>query len=360
MMKSNFLKAYFRKSPSGDEGGRQELPDLLRGFAILLVVLGHCIQEGSGVEYSASALYFEDKLYQLIYSFHMPLFMMISGFLSWGSVRRAEKAGRMNQLLCRRAKTLLSPIFIWSALDYGLNLLLTPSLLPDSLWNFIWTYINRTFYALWFLWAVFWSFLIVFLVRRFCKNSPWIYGAIFLLMFVTPDGLGLGAYKYLFLYFVTAFYGRGLLESHGAGTNPWHIVIFGLGFAFLFLFFRADSMIYLTGYKLLGKNIPKQMFLDLYRALIGFVGSAFFILTGDYLLKNTFFRGRFLQILGRDTMGIYILSGYLILYVLRPLSPLEAPFYPFNILQAAVVLLVSWLGTRLLGRVPFLRILVGK
>ena len=31
-----------------DKKKRELLPDVLRGFAICLVVLGHCIQEGSG------------------------------------------------------------------------------------------------------------------------------------------------------------------------------------------------------------------------------------------------------------------------------------------------------------------------
>ena len=69
---------------------RELLPDLLRGFAIVLVVLGHCIQDGSGVGYRSEALYFSDRLYQFIYSFHMPLFMMISGYLSWGSIQKAK------------------------------------------------------------------------------------------------------------------------------------------------------------------------------------------------------------------------------------------------------------------------------
>ena len=30
---------------------REKLPDILKGFAIILVVLGHCIQEGSGYFY---------------------------------------------------------------------------------------------------------------------------------------------------------------------------------------------------------------------------------------------------------------------------------------------------------------------
>lgn len=44
--------------------------DVLKGFAILLVVLGHAIYE----TYSENNIVF-----RMIYSFHMPLFMFLSG-----------------------------------------------------------------------------------------------------------------------------------------------------------------------------------------------------------------------------------------------------------------------------------------
>ena len=98
---------------------RERLPDVLRGFAIILVVFGHCIQEGNGESFSSGALYFDDKLYQFIYSFHMPLFMMISGYLSGKSMQRADTVQKRRVLLKRRMITLLSPIFLWTAIDYA-------------------------------------------------------------------------------------------------------------------------------------------------------------------------------------------------------------------------------------------------
>ena len=45
-----------------DKKKRELLPDVLRGFAICLVVLGHCIQEGSGEVYKLQEAYFDDRL----------------------------------------------------------------------------------------------------------------------------------------------------------------------------------------------------------------------------------------------------------------------------------------------------------
>ena len=97
---------------------RELIPDLLRGFAIILVVFGHCIQEGSGAAYRTEQLYFDDRLYQFIYSFHMPLFMMISGYLNWKGIEGARERASRISLVRRRAASLLIPVFAWTALDY--------------------------------------------------------------------------------------------------------------------------------------------------------------------------------------------------------------------------------------------------
>ena len=61
--------------------------DNLRGFLIILVVLGHCIQH-LDIDFD------HNIVFRYIYSFHMPLFMFISGFVSykreyhWTSIKR--------------------------------------------------------------------------------------------------------------------------------------------------------------------------------------------------------------------------------------------------------------------------------
>lgn len=57
--------------------GRDETIDVLKGIAILLVVLGHI----------AAA----PKLTSVIYSFHMPLFIFISGYLAQHSLLFGKK-----------------------------------------------------------------------------------------------------------------------------------------------------------------------------------------------------------------------------------------------------------------------------
>ena len=105
--------------------------DNLKGFAILLVVLGHCIQLCDTSEHY-------QLLFDLIYAFHMPLFMAVSGYFGF---RRSETS-----LFSRTKKNfgrLMVPYFAWG----GLSLLLfrtSPLQLLISPDNY-----------LWFLWDLF-------------------------------------------------------------------------------------------------------------------------------------------------------------------------------------------------------------
>ena len=59
--------------------------DIAKGILIFLVVWGHSIQMGFGYGYGEAGLYMQDVIYRGIYSFHMPLFMAISGYLFYYS-----------------------------------------------------------------------------------------------------------------------------------------------------------------------------------------------------------------------------------------------------------------------------------
>ena len=51
--------------------------DIMKGFAIWLVVIGHLIQYNNCVDW------IEHPMFTWIYSFHMPLFFYISGYLCY-------------------------------------------------------------------------------------------------------------------------------------------------------------------------------------------------------------------------------------------------------------------------------------
>ena len=111
---------------------RIEWIDGLKSLALFLVVWGHFLDGG--------------VVKTLIYSFHVPLFFMISGFLD----AMCYKGRRL------RLKALLLPYVVWVVVSYLFWLCIKPptcsivrSLIPIdgfALWN----------HPLWFLWTLFW------------------------------------------------------------------------------------------------------------------------------------------------------------------------------------------------------------
>lgn len=84
--------------------------DAIKGFAIILVVMGHVLAwmfDDYNVIYNNPS---PSYLWRCIYSFHMPLFIFISGFLS--SKGKVVTLNDFLSILSKRAKRLLIPFFI--------------------------------------------------------------------------------------------------------------------------------------------------------------------------------------------------------------------------------------------------------
>ena len=77
--------------------------DMLKLFAIFLVIWGHSIAFLSNGDFE------ENEVYLWIYSFHMPLFMVISGyFFAGNSVQKP-----ISTILKQKAVQLILPCIVW-------------------------------------------------------------------------------------------------------------------------------------------------------------------------------------------------------------------------------------------------------
>ena len=79
--------------------------DILKLFAMFLVVWGHAIQEFVSAEPN------ENIAYRVIYSFHMPLFMMVAGYFASLSLKV-----NFFQMIVKKGRQLLLPIVSWAAI----------------------------------------------------------------------------------------------------------------------------------------------------------------------------------------------------------------------------------------------------
>lgn len=120
--------------------------DSLKGWLILLVILGHAIQNTLGADCDSN------HVWNLIYSFHMPAFMAVSGWLTFRGVNALKSqnhnlGGYLNTCK-RRSYQLVAPYVIWSFIQfifrggYTIQRFTNIVLQPDTYF--------------WFLWVLFW------------------------------------------------------------------------------------------------------------------------------------------------------------------------------------------------------------
>lgn len=126
---------------------RNNAIDSVKGFAILLVMLGHCIVL-NGLERT------DPYLYDAIKSIQMPLFMLVSGVLASYGVR---KAGRGNGFvkLPHRAVSYLVPFFSWFVVVYVWTHLLSGKISMQSFATELKDLLFQTDRGLWFLMTLF-------------------------------------------------------------------------------------------------------------------------------------------------------------------------------------------------------------
>lgn len=349
--------------------------DVIRGFAIILVILGHCIQNGNGWDYFINSRYWSNKAYQFIYSFHMPLFMILAGWFAYFSLKKLEGDKRKQiRFLAKRYFLYIMPIFLWTVFEFARGFWLNGlSTIAETVWkDFFISFISYFLTNLWFLWAVLICLTIVFVMHFYLSDNVPLYVLGFLVLFFIPDAANLGVYKYLMPYYIGAFYINMWLDGDREGIRKvkalyekkpvmW-LVIFGIIFVCLFIFYDERAFIYLTGYRLSRANWYKQLVVDVYRFVIGLVGSLFFMMLFDRLVEAfKSYRWPVLTTFGKNSLGVYILQGYYILIVMASFTNNMVGIKWYHIpIETLIISIVSLVSAIIIGKIPVLRILVGK
>lgn len=332
--------------------------DFVKGIAIVLVELGHCIQYGSGQAVINTASFFEDKLFRLIYSFHMPLFMLVSGYVFFWSVSRRTPG----QTAWRQIRGLLIPTVCWTV-TYRVYLQITALASGEPL-SFAWLEALPTeiWSSHWFFWAVLWCSFLVLAVRMWGQDRLWLHGLFCAGLLFVPNTLITNCFSYVFMYpYFVAGYALNRKGFHGISTKrawSWAAVLLVI-FLLLFPHFSYDAYIYTTRISLTDAAQPiYQLELDLFRWVIGFVGSglALLLIYGLWRgIRCPWFQ-RSVCYLGRRTLALYVVSSYLNFELLIPVTAGFPPNYGLNLLEAAVVLLLAVGITWLLERFRWSRI----
>ncbi len=283
--------------------GRVGYLDALKFIAIYFVIWGHACQYG-----------FEGTINNDIYhpatffinSFHMPLFMMLSGVFASSSLKRT-----FGPFLLDKVRQLLIPAFLWSLIAAVILFLRGKNYFElYGVIGFITDY--------WFVKCLFICFLLYWVSIRLLKNEFVACLVTIALVLIIPKGSFVWVSSMLPFFWMGHFFKKGLLTK----KVSWLMVaLVGLGFVICLLGWSRNYTIYLNGSNFFsivdGHFDPYTLFVMAYRFLIGTLGSLTFILLAKkvYPMVENWKGMGAIQRAGQETLGIYMVHVLLLVFV---------------------------------------------
>lgn len=195
---------------------------VLQGFAIFLVVLGHVIHGNAIFEW-------QNSLNRIIYSFHMPLFMCISGYLFHKT--QIQKNKPFTSMLKNKAIRLLIPYFVLIFFCLVLKVIFAEYMRRKSEFSinqlldaFVW-FSNNPLSEMWFINALF-GLMLLYPVYFFFNKNKWFTFLLFI-CFLILHFIEISVPSFILNFekiisYAVFFYGGVLLSQINFGKN-WSI-----------------------------------------------------------------------------------------------------------------------------------------
>lgn len=202
--------------------------DIAKAICIILVVIGHYVPDNSPDWYVA--------LHDIIYTFHMPLFMFASGYVYIAT----KKDRTYGNFLIKKIRRLMVPYFATSFIVISIKLLTQGSMSVDSPVN-MWSYL-RMFYLpeagafLWFIWALWWMFVVVELLKSKSSRTFLFVLALvihYIPMNSLPELFCIAQFKRMILFFMLGIfvYEHDVINKFVVNYNPYKVFLSTLLFA---------------------------------------------------------------------------------------------------------------------------------
>ena len=185
---------------------RNETFDIAKGLGIFLVVIGHTISPVS------SGSVFWTSVYQVLYTFHMPLFFFLSGAVS--SKMIGGDTHNKCQLIKSRIIRLMIPYFVWAIVYTPMKILMADSVRfqYDYKW---WTLLlgNNPDGQLWFLYVLFILnvITILFVNQKNVKVFILVASALSIIAPIIPSQFGFPGIGVSFSLYQVGYYFIGIL-----------------------------------------------------------------------------------------------------------------------------------------------------
>lgn len=303
---------------------REAVIDSLKGFAILLVVIGHSIQKATNNDFTTLS-------FRFIYSFHMPLFMFLSGYVT---VYSPTNSGPR---LKKRFFRLVTPFLSWAIVSFVIYCLNHHSI-EFQYWIELAKNVDN---GLWFLWALFLIHVVFYLNEKISKSfAGYSLFIIAILLQLVPVGsvLGVGFVKLYLIFFVLGYYANHeAVHSFICSKNQILFCFFSVLFLLLFQYwtFSNDLNFIREDFNITNNKLFRITGM-LYRFAVPFCGiMAIYTLFHSYIfLKDK------LEWLGKNTIEIYTSHAYFISLVLFLCSYAHITNIFIQILVSAIVGLI--------------------
>ena len=263
--------------------------NILRGVAFCLVLFGHSFPDSA---YGYINAYTEFSR-EYIYSFHMPIFFIISGFCMKSVLLQKEIS--IKSEIMKRTKRLLIPYLFYSYIAIILKVIFNSYMYikfePQIIWETLLG--NSASGTLWYLWNLFIiNNFFLFISRRTSKKQVWLLISLVLYIchLLFPQFYFDKLLKYPIFYvlgiYVAAYFPRIKKEMKNKGTA-------------MFLFMLINAMIVAW----IGNDIRVEL-------LTALLGSTVMLYLAIWIDKNNVRIKSFLELASKYSYGIYLMSPY--------------------------------------------------
>jgi fucose 4-O-acetylase-like acetyltransferase len=249
-------------------------------------VLGHSLQHGD---------FEHNLLWNIIYSFHLPAFFVISGYVSYKHTTEMVT-------LKKRALQLLLPFCSWSILTillfYNAEFILILDCVkhPDSSYWFI--------YVLFLISAIFIISQKIAVKIKVSDTYLVVLGGGILVLLMAILNIRILGFQFVAFYFM--FYVMGaMIKRYNLSISKNQCCFFGVVWLVMAVFWRQhevpDPLTYFT-------FIPSMLLISIYRFICPFWGCLFFVgIASHYVKSDKPLLVKTLAYLGKISMGIYII-----------------------------------------------------
>lgn len=283
--------------------------DVARGIAAILVVIGHSIQV-------VDSAFDNNIIFRMIYSFHMPLFMFLSGYVSY------KPEGIDYKWIIKKAEYLAVPFIVWTILP----VLFSGN--AEDIFERVYAALKQPDVSFWFLIILFYCDVLLFIQTRIEQvirrikygtsncNSPHIAWGVLLSVLI--------CFSIKIIALTYPEYGMALLS--------WHCVFFFMGYwvkrlsisvkvqktVFLILAFMWIPLVvswsriklpdYIMNFAVHMSQWQFERFASIYNYIVAFSGIGFSILVSMLLCRIEIIEKQLSKI-GVFTAEMYLMQG---------------------------------------------------